>query len=133
MNCFVEIRGKERNTRSRPSFISASWQLQFLMIIVVATIQLHPSTRDAFLVEFRNNLAAVRAEQGCVEYFPAIDHATNLPAQAAIRDDIVVVIEKWASTSALEAHLIAPHMISYRTKVKDFVKQVSLQVLEPAE
>jgi len=102
------------------------------MIIVLATIELNPGTRDAFLAEFRNNLPAVRAEQGCIEYFPAIDIGTNVQAQTATRDNIVMVIEKWESIGALEAHLIAPHMIAYRAKVKDYVKGASLQILEPA-
>jgi quinol monooxygenase YgiN len=102
------------------------------MIVVLATIELNPGTREAFLTEFRSNLAAVRGEAGYIEYFPAVDHPTSLPSQGSVRDDVVVVVEKWESIAALEAHLIAPHMISYRTKVKDFVRRVSLQVLEPA-
>lgn len=103
------------------------------MIIVLATIELNPGTRDAFLAEFRSNLPAVRAEQGCIEYFPAIDFATSLPSQAPAREDVVVVVEKWESVAALEAHLIAPHMMTYRQRVKDYVKGTSLQILEPAE
>jgi quinol monooxygenase YgiN len=53
--------------------------------------------------------------------------------QGPSRDDVVVVVEKWESIPALEAHLIAPHMMEYRPKVKDFVKRVSLQILSPAE
>ena len=53
--------------------------------------------------------------------------------QGPARDDIVVVVEKWESVAALEAHLIAPHMMEYRPKVKDFVKKVYLQILTPAE
>lgn len=102
------------------------------MIIVLATIELNPGTRDAFLVQFRNNLAAVRAEHGCIEYFPAIDLGTRLSAQSATRNDVVVVVEKWESVAALEAHLIAPHMVAYRNQVKDYVKGTSLQILEPA-
>jgi quinol monooxygenase YgiN len=103
------------------------------MIVVLATIELNPGTREAFLAEFRKNLPAVRAEQGCIEYFPAIDIGTNVQMQAATRDNIVTVIEKWESIAALEAHLIAPHMIAYRQAVKDYVKGASLQILEPAE
>jgi len=102
------------------------------LIVVLATIELHPGKRNDFLAEFQKIVAPVRAEQGCLEYFPAVDHATNLPAQAPAREDVVVVIEKWASTEALEAHLIAPHMMEYRPKVKEYVKRVSLQILHPA-
>ena len=102
------------------------------MIVVLATIELNPGKREDFLAEFRKIIAPVRAEAGCIEYFPATDPSTNLPAQGPARPDVVVVIEKWESIAALEAHLIAPHMMEYRPKVKEFVKKVSLQILNPA-
>ena len=103
------------------------------MIIVLATIELHPGKRADFLAEFRKIVPKVRAESGCHEYFPAIDTASGLSVQGPAREDTVVVVEKWESVPALEAHLIAPHMMEYRPKVKDFVKRVSLQILSPAE
>jgi quinol monooxygenase YgiN len=103
------------------------------MIIVLATIELHPGKRSDFLAEFRKIISKVRAENGCHEYFPATDVVSGLPVQGPARDDIVVVVEKWESIAALESHLIAPHMMEYRPKVKDFVKKVSLQILSPAE
>ncbi len=101
------------------------------MIVVLASIELNGGKREAFLAEFRRIVPLVRAEKGCLEYFPSVDHATHLPVQGPLRDDVVVVVEKWESVAALEAHLIAPHMMEYRPKVKDFVKKVSLQILEP--
>ena len=103
------------------------------MIIVLATIELQPGKRPEFLNEFRKIIAAVRAEAGCIEYFPAVDTVSGLPAQGQTRDDVVVVVEKWESVVALEAHLIAPHMMEYRPKVKAFVKSVTLQILSPVE
>jgi len=103
------------------------------MIVVLATIELHAGKRAAFLDEFRQIVPKVRAEAGCIEYFPATDVSSGLAVQGPQRDDIVVVIEKWESTAALEAHLIAPHMMEYRPKVKDFVKKVGLQILSPAD
>jgi quinol monooxygenase YgiN len=103
------------------------------MIIVLATIELHAGKRPDFLAEFRQIVPNVRAEKGCIEYFPAIDTASGLPVQGPAREDIVVVVEKWESIPALEAHLIAPHMMEYRPRVKDFVKRVSLQILTPAD
>jgi len=52
------------------------------MIIVLATIELHPGKRPDFLAEFRQIVPNVRAEAGCHEYFPAIDTASGLPVQA---------------------------------------------------
>jgi quinol monooxygenase YgiN len=103
------------------------------MIIVLATIELHAGKRPPFLDEFRKIVPLVRAEDGCIEYFPAIDTVSGLAVQGPAREDVVVVIEKWESVAALEAHLIAPHMMEYRPKVKEFVKKVSLQILSPAE
>jgi quinol monooxygenase YgiN len=103
------------------------------MIIVLATIELHPGKRADFLAEFHKIVPKVRAEVGCHEYFPAIDTASGLPVQGPAREDTVVVVEKWESIPSLEAHLIAPHMMEYRPKVKEFVKRVSLQILTPAE
>jgi len=102
------------------------------MIHVIATIQLAPGRRADFLKECHAIVPLVRAEKGCVEYGPTVDFQTMIPAQIPLRPDVVTVIEKWASIAALEAHLIAPHMITYRAKVKDFVTGVQLQVIEPA-
>jgi quinol monooxygenase YgiN len=101
------------------------------LIVVLATIELQPGKRNDFLAEFQKIVQPVREEQGCIEYFPATDHVTNLPAQGPARENVVVVCEKWESIEALEAHLIAPHMMAYRPRVKEFVKSVSLQILNP--
>lgn len=102
------------------------------MINVIATIKLKNGCRDNFLSEFRKLVPLVLAEDGCIEYGPTIDVDTNISAQPPARDDVVTVIEKWDNIEALEAHLIAPHMIEYRPKVKDFVEGAELQITEPA-
>jgi quinol monooxygenase YgiN len=101
------------------------------MIHVIATIETVPGQRDAFLEAFRQLVPQVRAEPGCIEYGPAIDLETPAAAQAAVRDDVVTVIEKWDSVAALQDHLAAPHMQRYREQVKDLVAQVEIRVLEP--
>ena len=101
------------------------------MIHVVATITLKAGVRAAFLEVFGWLTPQVRAEKGCIEYQAAVDVPTTLPVQDGPRDDVVTVIEKWESLAALQAHLAAPHMNEYRTKVKDLVVGVRLQVMEP--
>ncbi len=101
------------------------------MIHVIATIDLNPGTRDAFLTEFRKIVAPVRAEAGCLDYGPTIDAETGIAAQGSVRPDVVTVVERWESLEHLQAHLVAPHMVEYRPKVKDFVKSVKLQILKP--
>jgi quinol monooxygenase YgiN len=102
------------------------------MIHVIAIIDLAPGTREAFLTEFRKLIPDVRAEAGCIEYGPAIDAVTDIPTQAKLGADKVVVVEKWESVAALKAHSVAPHMQAYRTKVKDYVRGMELRVLAPA-
>lgn len=102
------------------------------MIHVIATVELAPGTRAAFLGEFRRIIPAVHAEAGCIEYGPAIDAETDLPNQARIGADKVVIVEKWESVAALKAHAVAAHMQAYRAKVKDYVRAMELRVLSPA-
>jgi quinol monooxygenase YgiN len=102
------------------------------MIHVIATIEIKPGHRAAFLAEFQRIVPLVRAEAGCLEYGPTVDVASGMSAQGPLRDNVAVVVEKWASLEALHAHARAPHMAEYRTRVKDLVVGVSLQVLQPA-
>jgi len=101
------------------------------VIIVIATVQAASGRRDELLERFRRLVPEVRAEEGCLEYGPAIDVETHLPAQGDLDPDRFVVLEKWASIEALEAHLIAPHMLAYRSDVKGMIERVDLQVLRP--
>lgn len=101
------------------------------MIHVIATIDLNPGTREAFLAEFHKIVTPVRAEAGCLDYGPTVDADSGIDAQRGVRADVVTVVERWESLEHLQAHLVAPHMIEYRPKVKDFVKSVTLQILKP--
>jgi len=102
------------------------------MIHVIASITLAAGRRADFLKEFHALVPLVKAEAGCLDYGPAVDVASGIPVQGALRDDVVTVVERWKDLDALRAHLAAPHMQSYRGKVKDLVLGMQLQVLEPA-
>lgn len=101
------------------------------MIHVIATIQVQPGARDRFLEAFQELVPLVRGEAGCLDYGPTVDLPTSIGAQGDERPDVVVVVERWADLEALEAHLIAPHMLAYREKVKDLVSSTSIQILQP--
>ncbi|HYL82571.1 MAG TPA: putative quinol monooxygenase [Candidatus Acidoferrum sp.] len=101
------------------------------MIYVIATVEVKPGKREAFLAEFHRNMPNVRAEKGCIEYGPSVDLKTDIKAQIPLRENTATVVEKWESLQALQTHLLAPHMATYRERVKDIVISVSLQVLEP--
>jgi quinol monooxygenase YgiN len=102
------------------------------MIHVIATVELADGKREAFLAEFNKLVPLVRAEKGCIDYGPTIDLSTSIPVQVPLRDNVVTIVERWDSLGALGAHLQAPHMADYRARVKDLVRSVKLQVLQPA-
>jgi quinol monooxygenase YgiN len=102
------------------------------VIHVFATIELTDGSRPEFLAEFDKVIPSVRAEKGCIEYGPAIDISSGIPVQAPVRENTVVIVEKWSDLEALKAHLVAPHMKTYRAAVKDIVKGMTVQILKPA-
>jgi quinol monooxygenase YgiN len=102
------------------------------MINVIASIRVKQGRRAEFLDIFRANMANILQEQGCLEYVPTVDLATGLPSQE-MNEHVVTIIEKWQSLEDLQAHLAAPHMLAYRSAVKDIVAEVSLKVLVEAE
>lgn len=102
------------------------------MIHVVATLDLQPGTREAFLAEFNKLLPTVLAEAGCIAYTPTVDSEPLLPGQAAIGPDRVVVVEQWESIEHLVAHGAAPHMKAYRYAVKPYVRGSELRFLKSA-
>ena len=99
------------------------------MIHVLAEIRTQPGARDAFVADLRALEPVVRAEAGCIEYAGAVDVPTGIRVQAPVRDDVVMVVEKWADEAALAAHLDAPHMHAHRARVKPFVAGVTIHVL----
>lgn len=102
------------------------------MIHVIATIDLAPGAREAFLAEFHKVVPAVLEEQGCLAYAPTVDSEPAIPGQFAIGPDRVVVVEQWESLAALQAHGAAPHMKAYRAAVKPYVRGMELRLLSPA-
>ena len=102
------------------------------MIYVIATLDLAPGTRGAFLAEFAKVVPLVRAEAGCIEYAPTTDAETDIASQCRIGPDRVTIVEKWQSLDALRAHDGAPHMLAYRSRVRDYIRGRDIRILEPA-
>lgn len=140
--CSVSLRNRNNfwSGRIRPFFFildgrpggPASGKEIGFMIHVVATIELAEGKRDDFLNRVRRLVPEVRAEKGCVEYGPAVDFPTGIKVQIPLRENVVVMLEKWDHLHSLEAHLTAPHMLRYREDVKGMVVRTQLQVLQPA-
>ena len=98
------------------------------MIHVLALVTTHPGRRAEVLKIFRGNIPAVTAEEGCIEYGPAID-AESGGIGTELGPDTFCVIEKWESLAALQAHATAPHMRDYAAKVKDMLASRVIHVL----
>ena len=75
------------------------------MIYVVATTQVKPESRDAFIKGAKECIAATRKEKGCISY----------ESHTSINDpNLFVVVERWETREDLNAHGRAPHMKVWR-------------------
>jgi quinol monooxygenase YgiN len=84
-------------------------------INVIATVEVKDGKRDEYLQIFKALVPKVRAEEGCYEYGATVDMESALThITGAPRTNTVVIIEKWASIEALQAHIGQPHMKEFK-------------------
>lgn len=102
------------------------------MIHVIAILTAKPGKREEILGHFRGNVPAVRAEKGCIEYGAAVDAENALKFQTKWGPDTFLVIEKWDSMEALQAHAAAPHMVAYAAKTRELMASRVIHILSPA-
>jgi quinol monooxygenase YgiN len=102
------------------------------MIHVIVSVELTEGRRDDFLAEFHRIVPQVLDEPGCISYGPTIDAVTEIEAQSTSGDDVVTIVEKWQSLADLQNHLVAPHMLEYRPRVRDMIQASRLQILQDA-
>lgn len=100
-------------------------------IQVLAIITAKPGMRDEILAAYRDNVAAVLAEGGCLAYEAVVDMEGDSPF-AKFGPDTFVVVEKWASMAALQAHAVAPHMKAYAARTKALTAERAIHVLRAA-
>ena len=99
------------------------------MIHVLAIITAKPGQRGTLLQAFKAIVPTVHAEAGCIEYGPVVDVDG---ADPAFGPNTFVVVEKWETLEALQAHAVAPHMKTYGEKTKDLVAKRVVHVLTDA-
>jgi quinol monooxygenase YgiN len=102
------------------------------VIYVIATLELGPGKRSAFLAEFAKVAPLVHAEQGCVEYLPVVDADTDIASHHRMGPDCVVIVEKWTSVDALRAHDVSAHMQAYRARVKEYLRGREIRIMRAA-
>lgn len=103
-----------------------------MSISVIAVITAKTGQRDAILAAFRQNMPAVHAEDGCIEYQPVIDAEGFGSFQTKYGPDTFVVLEKWRDGDALAAHAKAPHMAAYAAKTRELIASRTIHVMSSA-
>ena len=99
----AENRGHHARKSRRP--LIKKKQREKSIIYVVATSQVKPESRDAFIKGAKECIAATRNEKGCISY----------ESHASINDpNLFVVVERWETREDLNAHGRAPHMKVWR-------------------
>ena len=98
------------------------------MIHVIATAYIVQGRRQEFIREFNANIPHVLTEKGCIQYTPTGDLVSEIERQIPPEEDTVVIIEQWKTIEDLEKHLVAPHMLEYRERVKDMVRSAELRI-----
>lgn len=76
------------------------------MIYVVATTQVKPEHRDAYVAGAKECIAETQKEKGCIYYDSHV--SVNDPNR-------FVVVERWATREDLAAHARSPHMKAWRS------------------
>ncbi len=90
------------------------------MIHVLAIITAKPGMRDAILKEFRANMPAVHAENGCIEYGPATDAEGMGGFQTKFGDDTFVADREMGEYRRTEgARRCAPYGGLWREDARD--------------
>ena len=101
------------------------------MINVIATVQVKEGKVTEFINLFKTIVPLVKAEKGCIDYFPTVDLPTGLPPQE-MNENEVTILEKWESLDHLMAHLATKHMAEHMEKEKEFVEKASIKILQEA-
>lgn len=100
------------------------------MIYVTARITAKAGKGMELLAAFNDLLPSVHAEAGCVAYVPTVDLVTDLDRMEPVDPEAVTIMERWENLEHLKAHLIARHMVDFRSRVGDLIDRAELRVLE---
>ena len=95
------------------------------MIYVLATTEVKPEHREAYIKGAKDCVAATQKEAGCIYYD---SHASvNNP-------NLFVVVERWETREHLDAHGRAPHMKGWRELSAPFkASPTAIEIINPAD
>ena len=94
------------------------------MIYVVATTDVKPEHREAYIAGAGNCVAETRKEKGCISY----DCHSSVTAP-----NCFVFVERWETQAALDAHGQAPHLKAWRELSSPMkVSPTVIEIVTPA-
>lgn len=92
-------------------------------VVVVVLSRAKPGRAQEGLAAYAELAAATHAEEGCTAFALHRD-----PADA----ERIVLVERWASREALDAHLGTPHIAAFRARHGDlWAEPATILVLDP--
>ncbi|MEZ5894166.1 MAG: putative quinol monooxygenase [Parvularculaceae bacterium] len=80
------------------------------MIIVAGRVALRPGALPALMPAMKAMVAASRAEPGCIAYHYGPDMTDP---------DAFLVLERWETRAALDAHFETPHLKAWRAALRN--------------
>ena len=92
------------------------------MIVVIATLHIHPEKRADFLEDARTLIAHTIKEEGCLSY--DLSSSITEPNQ-------FVFVERWTSRDALTAHFATPHIADWRRASAGYLTDRKVEVVHP--
>ena len=94
------------------------------MIYVIAELSIKPGSVEKATAAARKAVAETVKEDGCIFYqmHLNISDPTKL-----------IVVERWASREALDAHMHTPHLKAWREAGKEFVTARKVEIITPGK
>jgi quinol monooxygenase YgiN len=79
------------------------------MLVVLATIEVHPDDTEAAVAFAAGMVRSTHVESGCMHYAFGLD---------ILQPNRLLLSERWRDAGALVAHFEAPHMTSFRQRMR---------------
>lgn len=103
------------------------------MILLIVTVKLRPGTAGEYVRAFSRMAMSALEEDGCIEYGIYSD-STDARFDNEVRDDTVVLCEKWRDIESLQQHTRNSVALNeFRQTVKDIKLSSTYRLLSPAE
>lgn len=95
------------------------------MVYLIATLDVPPQHRSAFIAAVQELVAASAREEGCISH-DCLESTTQ--------PDRFVFLERWETREALDAHPAHAHVKTWRAKFQAFGAAPSqVEIITPAE